>query len=742
MSRLGRRWKWLAGLLALLLVGFYSWPVPDGLRHPAPVTSVQLVDRNGLPLREVLGPEHISSQSVPLGEISPYLIDATLTSEDRRFFFHPGVDPLAILRAAFLDLRHREVVSGGSTLTQQLVRNLVPLGPRGWRAKLTEAFYAVRLEGMRSKREILELYLNRVPYGNQALGCEAASQLYFQRSARALSPAQAAFLAVLPRAPGVYNPYTNLETILPLQRELLGRMHLTAEQCRLALEEPIEPAPPEGVFQAPHFCDYITRLGLPHQKVVRTTLDLPLQQQVESILTSHLARLKAQKVTNGAVLVLSVDTGEVLAMAGSADYFHGQVNATLALRQPGSTLKPFNYALAMEQGMSPASLVPDIETGPLEDRFLPDNYDRKFHGPVRLREALACSYNVSAVRVLNQVGVDTMLLRLRELGFRELTASPDHYGLGLTLGDGEVTLLELADAYRCLARGGLYAPERVLASDPTPADRRLFDPVTCYLLTDILSDKYARANAFGTNSVLALPFPCAAKTGTSKAYRDNWTVGYTRGYVVAVWVGNFDADPMVGVSGITGAGPVFADVMKELEKRGPADGFGPFEVPTGVVHQDVCPESGELRGPSCPYSMNEVFAAGREPRAVCSVHRQQGYEQYAPDYQPWMEDRGMPRPPARGPLQGDLRLVFPEEGDFFRIDPLLRPEYQKIKLRAVVPEGCRSLTYIVDSQRLAPVTGPFSLSWQLTPGRHRLEAEALGADGGLQRSRPVTIEVR
>ncbi len=741
MSKFRKMLLALATLLGLAALVFFAWPVPAEIRYPSPATSIQLEDRNGLPLREVLGPEHISSQSVQLAEISPYLIDATLVSEDRRFFYHPGVDPLAIARAAYYDVKSGEVVSGGSTLTQQLVRNLVPLGPRGLRSKLTEAFYAVRLEAGHSKRQILELYLNRVPYGNQALGCEAASQLYFGRSAKALSPAQAAFLAVLPRAPGVYNPYTNLEVILPLQRDLLQRMHLTPEELHLALEEPIEPAEPAGVFRASHFCDFVTQRGLPpHQTTVRTTLDLPLQSEVEQILTSQLERLKAQQVTNGAVLVLSVETGEVLAMVGSADYAQGQVNATVALRQPGSTLKPFTYALALERGQTPATLVPDIEVGaPLEDRFLPDNYDRKFHGPVRLREALACSYNVSAVRVLNDVGVDSLLLRLRSLGFAELTSNPSHYGLGLTLGDGEVTLLELALAYRCLARGGVYASERVFAGEPVPPDRRVFDPVTAWLITDILADKYARANAFGTSSVLALPFPCAAKTGTSKAYRDNWTVGYTPGYVVAVWVGNFDADPMVDVSGITGAGPVFADVMRYLERRHPS---GAFPEPAGIVHQDVCPESGVLRGPDCPYTLREVFAPGTEPRETCPVHRQKGYEQYPPDYQPWMEDRGMPRPPAAGPLTGDVRIAFPEEGDFFRIDPLLRPEYQRIKLRAVVPEGCQSLTFIVDSQRLPEVTGPFSTSWTLAPGTHRLEAEALGQGGGLLRSKPVTITVR
>lgn len=734
--------RWALGLVALAALVFFLWPVPEAIRHPAPAGSVQLTDRHGLPLREVLGPEHISSHAVGLDQISPSLIRATLVSEDRRFYYHPGVDPLAVARAVWLDVQSGELVSGGSTLTQQLVRNLVDIGPRGWRSKLREAFYALRLEASLSKAQILELYLNRVSYGNQALGAEAASRLYFERPALALSPAQAAFLAILPRAPGHYNPYVNLEAILPLQQDLLKRMDLTPEELKLALDEPIEPAFPEGAFRASHFCDFVTSEGLPPGPVTRTTLDWPLQEEVELMLRAHLARLQPQQVTNGAVLVLSVDTGEVLAMAGSVDYAQGQVNAALALRQPGSSLKPFTYALALERGLSPASLVSDIETGSLEDRYLPDNYDRKFHGPVRLREALACSYNVSAVRVLHEVGVDALLLRLRELGFVELTEAPDHYGLGLTLGDGEVTLLELAQAYRCLARGGLFAPSRTLLEQPAPADRRVFDPVTAYLITSILSDKNARVNAFGADSVLNLPFPCAAKTGTSKAYRDNWTVGYTKGYVVAVWVGNFDADPMVDVSGITGAGPLFRDVMLFLHRRGPAEAFSAFPEPAGVNHLTVCTASGERPGSSCPHRMEELFAAGTEPSEECSVHRQPGFEVYRPEYQPWMEDRGLPRPPPAPRLEGKVRIVFPEDGDHFRIDPLLRGEYQSLKLRAVVPEGCRSLTFIVDGQRLSAVTGPFSQRWQLSPGTHRLEAEALGAQGARLRSDPVTITVR
>ncbi|MEW6279646.1 MAG: transglycosylase domain-containing protein, partial [Candidatus Eremiobacterota bacterium] len=300
-------------------MAFFLWPVPEEIRHPEPAGSQLLVDRHGLPLREVLGPGHVSARVVRLEEVSPHLVQATLLSEDGRFYLHPGLDPVAVLRSLYLNARSGRVVAGGSTLTQQLVRNLVPLSDRSWSNKLREAFYALRLEAALSKREILELYLNRVPYGNQALGIEAASQLYFDRPARALSPAQAAFLAVLPRAPGLYNPYTGLDEILPLQRQLLNRMGekalLTEEQLRLALAEPILPEPPRGAFEAPHFCDLLQQRGV-QGATVRTTLDLSLQREVEGLLRAHLGRLEEHRVTNGAVLVLDVETGEVLAMAG------------------------------------------------------------------------------------------------------------------------------------------------------------------------------------------------------------------------------------------------------------------------------------------------------------------------------------------------------------------------------------------------------------------------------------------
>jgi penicillin-binding protein 1C len=806
----GRRLR-LAGLGLLLALGaLFALPLPAGLRHPRQGGSLQILDRQGRLLREVLSPRYGSSRWVALEDISPYLVAATLAAEDRRFFYHPGVDPLAVARAAWANLRAGAIVQGGSTLTQQLVRNLTPL-PRGLGGKVLEACYAVRLEAALSKHDILELYLNRVPYGNQAWGVGAAAQLYFAKAPSQLSLAEAAWLAVLPRAPGALDPYRSPGEVRALQRALLRRMAPSLDPAVLAraLAEPVAVQPPRQGFAAPHFCDYVlSRAGPGGSGSLRTTLDLGLQETCEGLLRTHLGRLRDQGVGNGAVLVVHVPTGDILAMVGSRDYFDpdgGQVNAVLARRQPGSALKPFTYSLYLERGGTAASILPDVDVDPARtDRgFLPRNYDGTFHGPVRLRTALACSYNVAAVRVCEALGPAAVLERLRRLGFESLDRSPEHYGAGLTLGTGEVTLLELARAYRCLARGGRLGPLRVLRDEPPGVEEQVIDERVACVLTDILADPFARAPAFGADSPLRLPFPCAAKTGTSKDFRDNWCVGYSPEYVVAVWVGNFDASPMRDVSGITGAGPLFRDIFLALQRHP-----RPFPLPPGLVRAPVCSLSGLAPGDDCPETLEELFLEGTVPRQRCTWHRRlqvdtrtgrpaaadcpaqmrawRVFEVYPPLYQAWAASAGRPllvgaasSPSARyetGPLlasasqgsEGDpqppggrespegvvsppspaavapagLVLAFPEEGAVFRTDPVLRRQYQALRLRALVPPGLGSVSFWVDGRCVGSATAPFEVRWVLRQGRHRAWVTARGPGGERVRSPPVAFEVR
>jgi len=326
-------------------------------------------------------------------------------------------------------------------------------------------------------------------------------------------------------------------------------------------------------------------------------------------------------------------SGEILCLVGSANFFDsyhsGQVSAVTSLRQPGSALKPFTYALALEQGMTSATLILDTEIRiqGKEVDYVPRNYDGKFHGPTRLREALACSYNVSAIRVLENIGVESLLHRLKKLGFETLDKGADYYGLGLTLGGGEVTLLELARAYGALARSGVLKKERVFLeakdiqgrtkSFPKGSSRRVFSPEVSYIITNILQDRDARIPAFGEGSCLSLPFPCAVKTGTSANFRDNWAIGYTPHHTVGVWVGNFDGRPMQSVSGVSGAGPLFRDIILLLERREKRRNFD-FTIPTGLMEVYVCPQSGMLVGSFCPGKIKEIFIKGTEPKDVCN----------------------------------------------------------------------------------------------------------------------------
>lgn len=741
------RRRWVQGFVGLSLLGaalFFAPPLPPDLRQLRRTYNLRLLDRDGRLLREVASNQATEQNWKGLDQVSPWLIQATLAAEDHRFYSHWGLDPLAVGRAMRSNWKAGHVLEGGSTITQQVVRLLMPPADRGWRQKVYETYWALRLERSRSKQEILECYLNLAPYGLQTYGIEAASQLYFDKPASQLSLAEATFLAVLPRAPESFAPYQDLDEIVVFQKKLLGQMGrigaITAEEEKRALAEPLRLRPLDSTWEAGHFCDYLlTRLPDHSTGEVRTTLDLGIQHDVEGIVKVHLKRLHSRGVSNGAVVVLDVQSGEVLAMVGSVGYAEGQFNACLAGRQGGSSLKPFTFGLALERDYTAASLLPDLNLYPkqLDKGFIPRNYDERFHGPVRLREALACSYNVPVVRVLERIGVERLLVRLRDLGFARLTESAQHYGLGLTLGAGEISVLELARAYRALARGGRYGTEKLWQGQPELPDRQVFDPAVAALLTDILKDGQARAPAFGLSSPLNFPFEVAAKTGTSKGYRDNWTVGYTPHYVVACWVGNFDGSSMRnGVSGITGAAPIFHDVISGLAQRD--GGSPPFSSHDGLRQLAVCAESGELIGPDCPHPLQEWFLERRLPTRPCSFHERVGdklFCHYPPLYRAWALAQGIAQPPAGAkPSESEVAVAFPDNGAVFRLDQHLRGDYQRLHLKATVPDWCEWVEWHVGDDKVRGARRPFDAWWTLRRGGFYVTAVAHG--GGRTLSSP------
>lgn len=658
--------------------------------------SKQIYDRYGAPMRGFLSENNTYYLPVPLTEVSPWLIAAAVAAEDKRFFSHPGVDVKAVLRAAWQNAREGEVVSGASTITQQLARAVEPRPKTLW-GKAGEAWNALLLERKLTKEEILEEYFNLLELGNLTQGVEAASRFYFNVPAADLSLSQAAFLAGLAKSPTYYNPLKHFPRALKRRDWVLKKMldngFIDKEMYDVALAEKLELRSAARPFDAPHFTRLLQPLLPENAKDVYSTVDRELQLYAEGLVKNYVSRLTEENVTNAAVVVVENATGAVLAYVGSADFYNeknnGQVDGARALRQPGSALKPFVYGFAFEKGaLTPASLLEDEDTF-FEGGFRPRNYDESYHGPVSARAALACSYNIPAVKAAEKAGAANLLALLRRAGLSSLEKPADFYGLGLALGNGEVRLLDLTNAYAALARGGVYKP-LLVAGEPVirlpGREARVFEPKTAYLVTDILADNNARAPAFGLNSPLSAPFPLAAKTGTSKDYKDNFTVAYTSRWTIGVWVGNFDATPMQKISGVTGAGPIMHDLAVYLQRKYPSP---PFQTPAGVTRALACTQSGLLAGTACKHTKEELFDSNHLP-AVCG---------------------GNHVPSAAAP-----RITSPSAGDVFKVDPSVPLSSQAVRLEAACPAPkCR---WTLDGATLSDAS--CQIWWTLKPGNHML----------------------
>jgi len=631
----------IAILLVLAAIGVLRWlvvdlPSPDRLYERTAAPSTRIYDRRGRLLYEILDPHGGAHTPVPLADVPPACINATVATEDASFYRNPGVDFWAILRALWINLRGGEILSGGSTITQQLARNLL-LSPQertevSLERKLRETILAWRLARTYSKDEILTLYLNETYYGNLAYGVEAAARTYFAKSAAELDLAECALLAGLPQSPARYNPLEYPDAARARQNLVLGLMvrhgYLSQQTAALAAREDLRFASIPFPIAAPHFVMFVRgqlekEFGLEaiytQGLQVYTTLDLDAQDTAQHIVGYRLAQLAdtrpdhpPRNVRNAAVMVMDPYTGEVLAMVGSPDYFDpridGAVNTAVTTRQPGSSIKPITYAAAFDPAqpnpLTAATMMVDVRTAFVTregEPYVPRNYDRRWHGPVLLRQALASSYNLVAVKVLDYVGIEEMTALARAMGITTFDDA-DRFGLALTLGGGEVRLLELTAAYGAFANGG-YRVEpvtiarvedhrgRVLKVWKAAPGPRVMDERVAYLITDILSDNFARASTFGEGSALRLSRPAAVKTGTTTDWRDNWTVGYTPDLVVGVWAGNADNEPMRHVSGVAGAAPIWHDVMGALLKGRPVR---EFVEPPGMVRVEVCADSGLL----------------------------------------------------------------------------------------------------------------------------------------------------
>lgn len=610
-----------------------SLPSPNNIGKINYPLSTHIYDRNGELLYEVYREQNRTQ--VSLKELPDYVVQSTIAIEDKDFYKHNGVALFSgILRAVKETLLNKSL-QGGSTITQQLVKSALLTPERTVERKIKEIILAIWTEKLYSKEKILEMYLNQVPYGGSSYGIEEASKTYFGKSAKELELYEAALLAGLPQAPSTYSPYSNPDSALRRRKEVLEAMYrleyIDETTKEDALKTELNVLPPKTSIRAPHFVFYTKSLlesNFGIQKVeegglkVTTTIDLEIQEETEKILQEEISKISYLNVTNGAILVTRPSTGEILAMVGSVDYFFqpwGAFNVTTANRQPGSSIKPILYSLAMQKEYTAATIIDDspvIYKIPGSTSYQPVNYDGNFHGKVPLRYALANSYNIPAVKILNTLGVDSFINFAKKLGI-DTWIDRNRYGLSLALGGGEVKMTDMAEAFGTLANMGYRLPlnyylkiednQGEVVKELRPFKIREMDPGVAYIVSDILSDNQARTWAFGTGSSLEIPgYKVAVKTGTTDSKKDNWTIGYTPDFLVAVWVGNNDNSPMNPylTSGVTGAAPIWNRVMSYLLKNYSSNTRW-YSRPDNVVEK------------TCFFGRKEYFIKGTESKVNC-----------------------------------------------------------------------------------------------------------------------------
>lgn len=766
MRRLGkilrsrRFWAGVGAVFLLAMAGLALWLLPDlpdinrlteGLKRP----SARIFDRHGVLLYEILPPEQGRNTPVALSDIPTHCRAAVIATEDANFYAHSGVDIVGIARAVWINLRGGDWVAGGSTITQQVARIVfLDATDRSAKRKLQEMILAVRLETAYTKDEVLALYLNQAYFGNLAYGIEAAARAYFGKPTPELSLAECALLAGILQGPAIYDPLQDLPAAIERQgvalRLMTERGDITAAQAEQATAEVLSFAAAPFPIQAPHFVmavwtqltrDYPDRLyrdGLD----IHTTLDLNWQNTAQRVAEQQLASLNDTTRTDrppadadsAALVALDPYTGEILAMLGSPNYFDasisGAVNGALALRQPGSTLKPFTYAAAMNptraDPWTAATLVNDVATAFTTRKgelYIPANFGNVEHGLVTVREALASSYNIPAVLALEAIGVPEMVNLAARAGMTSLWENPD-LDLAVTLGGGEVRLLDLTQAYASFANGG-YRVEPVYITrvevrggevlyqwSAPPLTERLIDPRVAWLITDMLSDDAAREPAFGRGSALSIGRPAAAKTGTTTDTRDNWVVGYTPSVVVGVWVGNPDNREMTGATGLTGAGPIWHHFLRQVLAGRPLESF-PQPSPD-MVRVTVCLTDGLRATPDCPSRRPEWFIAGTEPTETSRTVL------------------------SRSVGGADVEIISPFAGSVYQISAGMPRDAQRVKLEVRVPPDVVRVELLLNGRMI----GDSALTWWvLEAGEYVLSARAFMPDGSTRESEAVRFTV-
>ncbi|MBW1808492.1 MAG: transglycosylase domain-containing protein [Deltaproteobacteria bacterium] len=789
MGKFLKKRKWtLITLGTLVVLALVTLWFLSGLNRAlyAPQPSILILDRTGIYLGEVpASDDNLGYWPLP-GRIPDKVVRATLETEDRYFYDHSGVHLPSVLRALYQNITSGYIVSGASTIAMQVARMQTP-GSRNIFRKFKEAAEALCLIDDHGHDKVLRHYLTIAPYGNRVHGIVRAARYYFDKPIEDLSWLQAAFLAGLPQAPGRMDPHKPiglyraekrakliLETLYA--RDLISKQELDqalASDLRL-VDKPYRQN--QAMHAVLRWSDLAGKTGRP---IVRATIDLKIQSQVAAILRKNLEQWQFRGAGNTAGLVVDVDSGEILAYVGSVDYFdkeaRGAIDYVRNKRSPGSALKPFIYALAIARGLFTASSeLPDIRVEfPLKtgQAYLPRNITHTFLGPMLLREALANSRNIPALRVLAALGVDQALEFFDVAGVRGVSFNPGRYGLGLVLGNLHVTLEELVGLYGCLSNGGRALSLKYFLDQKQSKSKRILPADVSQLITNILSDPMARVPSFRRGSALEYDYAVAVKTGTSQGYRDAWAVGFSDRLLVGVWLGNHDWRRMNHLGGLSGAGLALHQIMDQLMPGYEAhrEVLAEFPLPKDYVSKSICPVSGKLAGPDCPHHRFEYYAPGSEPYENCAYHRKVKIDRrngllaslrcpskFIEDrvlldlpiqYERWARTQHLELAPKTvspfcggRPLELKPSVVIDEPKDQSRYfwDPDTPEEFSTIRLAANVWPRTEEIVWVIDGVPVAKVGYPHEFRWSLVKGKHTIEAAMLNRPNS---SRPVTVVV-
>lgn len=765
---------------------------------------LKIYDRNDILLANLF-PEYGGFYfEVKYSDLPQNLIEAVISAEDKNFFNHKGIDYKAILRAFFSNLLNRKIVSGGSTITQQLSKSII-YRERSYINKFYEALDSIRLEKNMTKEEILTEYLNRVFLGNNCYGIGAAAELYFKKEVKDLTINESATLAAIIKSGTKFNPYKYNDRLYERKIYVLNQMkkndYITEEDYNNYMNENITfyTNRDKNTFKAPHFVMYIKesidKLKYSNLIEVKTTLDYKLQKEASLVISNASQSLHNFNVRNISCIILNAKTGETLSMIGSMDYFDaetdGAVNGTIALRQPGSTLKPFLYAYLFDKGESPASVIGDIKTyisSPGGD-YIPENFDRKYRGPVTIRDALANSLNIPAVRWLAKYSLKDFQNILLKSGLRTIDKNPDYYGYSLVLGSAEVRLLDLTAAYTIFPNSGIFINhystislkkengERFYIPKKSYSHKRVISEESAYLINDILSDRNARQGSFRSYRGLVYPFKVAIKTGTSKGSRDAWAIGYTKDYIVGLWLGDFKGSEMINITGGNGAVPILYDLFSMLNKTQEET---EWDKPKDIVEREICLISGKLRGEFCKETRLEEFSHLNVVKEECDVHNlyikrnddgniiKKVFINLPSEYNDWLKERQIEKPDSKwtmvkniydntninenlvnnrnniNTVKERIAITSPTDNSVYKIDSTLPIKYQNIFIYSYIPNDISQASLYCNEDIIANIDElkNGAISWNLKRGDYTFYIKAINFEGNEIKSPNINIYIQ